>query len=1360
MDINKKQRYYMTFSLEENPWTGAGFFTHRTQCMEHFFPRDILSASAQKFTDVKESCEELLNLHLDIQSLFLYLYFSCYEKIFLPSRRGPKKNENKNKRQKVNHGNGDGDGDGYGNDEDGNIPRLEQEQEEEDDDEIDATIRASNSQSSATNPNKINRLDNVSASCIFATLEKVEDRTHNRDCAGIRLRLGNNVPDHTFEFGSRVWGLLKNNEKRLTMETKTGKKKINITYQRYQKLTFERYWQIVSLYTGIGVSRLKVLQDDVKNPQTNVHPCNVFSIDRSLGLAKRANASPAYYNAALYFNSETLSRTYAVPKNVYFLSEKYMHPETFHDYLFPYIQKPEENDTQRLIFQKYWVPDDADDPELCGLENQHNVSPERLQTAKQAARLELGSLYDMYNKVKLTDSNTMTFDGLKRRTEFRRAKARQIAGEDKEKYRKLNFQVQMEGIKEFAQIFQPEGDIPPSLKHICRWLDKHFLKNKHLGMPIKKKTRNMSRYADTKISFASQMEAVFGVNTLQAEIACLFSKNMHVYSGHCFHPHSLYYGPAKVGKTFIFNVLIMLIIVGTFGEYAYFSKKANAAPGQEYDKLIEILEEAPPSMLCRAGGAKHNDSGAEDARALLKLKLTKGKVRVRINAPDPHDIKKRLVMETEGKANCCMNFAVNEPLRNIDPPTATRFHCKNVPIRDRADGGLFVKMQVTASGKFDRIKHLLTYRSQRNQALICIVFSLLEVSILEPIDLTAAFIIYHEMLKRAREYGLTGAEDVRNFERLLFVTQSEVIQDAIDLLFDSELSPFKDGRSFQYKDLLLIEPYLKASVENCVFTAGLLRDQYESPVLKSLIKALVDKLFAEAIRIDKEDKPPHPNLAAELTQEGHNNQTGLHHYSAETQQKMKENDQYYAQKTSMYYVIDFPSKTDVEKQRAVLNSSSSSSSSSHYRQHQKYDLTRLMRDCLHPHMNPRPQVEDTEHAIDLLTQLPVQNSNGEITGGDFALELRDGKAFLAKSIINSVANATLKAILTDVLERLTINQRQYIYGQAYEARPYIFDHIVVKPKKSTFEPIDVVDPMYVDDAVKDLTLAACENVDDECDPHELAKVFSTYPTIRIDESLDKYVAVRRLHTIGVNSKDLVGLPSVIPSQFRKDVIASLTNKDRDSLQPYPNYFPLTMEQQTQERKRKADTVECSAKYQTDQIIAKMGYDIGEDEDDDDICEVSNAVEKELDDHTLADLAANEDTRLEKLANVTDDSDDSDDLNSTALDQVNISTNSNSNSNNNNKNSKAEIEIENNNNNEEDYYEHKYDDDDNDTNNGGGGGDYDIDLYNHYYNNQPSSQPIENNNSNNLDIEDDYTSNIKAVTVLRNDPVSRSIRRNL
>lgn len=1213
-------RHYMTFDNDSNPFMyngvdnrgGIDYYNNDTQFIEHCAPRKLFSTSAQKYSDGQSGCEEITQAHTDIISLFLYIYNECYKRIFIPRQRGrpPKKRYP----------------DGGEESTDGAV--------EDEEDESDKSI---------VKRYLDNRMENRRPNALFATMEKC-DHFRDRSMACMKLRIACNNSKE-IDFGSMVFSLLTRNEQR-----EAGpKKKRNLTEHAYEKITFERYFNLVGMYTGVNVPASVRNKEEVMIPGSPVHPRSVFDLHNSHRIARTAEAMNCFWDINHYIDS-TGAHCHPDPTCVYLLDNDVMKPTNFFQYLWPHVSKPKEDDVQRQLFIRQFVNNQPAD----GLDEDEADKQER-----QRMEGELGRLYDQYCRCKVSDSNAMDLAGLKRRQTVRMRNAFKVANGDFDSLRVLRAQVQLEGLEEFQQLFHRDGDVPDSIKAIAEWIDRHLVRYANFCLPFKKQSRNLSRFADVLASLSAQMECIFGVATLQEDIICGLIKAFHVYSNKMFHAHTLFFGPPKIGKTFAFQVMQMLLILKTWQEYASMTPKSNTAPGKKYNHLIEFLEEAPPSMLDIGNpgtGTGPNNKAPSDVATAMKLKLTRGKIIHKILVLDPLTLK-RVTIDLDVEYNTAMFFASNNHAKEVSLAMLSRFHWKTFQqAKDRDDhGGVMAKMQTNTDPKFNKVKQSLIYRMQRNQAVVSMVYYMIEGGILAPVDLTVAHIVFYEVMKLAREKGLTGTDDVRNFERLCFVAEVLVIMEAIDTLFDSELSPFitqdENGRPtnkykrFEWRDMLLIEPYLKASVETCTIALGLLHDQFENAVVKNVVKTLIRTSFKASI--DNEAKGmPFPNIEAERRRRQANflrndpryqDNLSTASWTAEYSEKCKANKEYEDSFDAMYYSTEFPIKL-AENDRSKLQNK-------YDKQLSTEELTNKLAETLGPKMSPRPDRRDLLHALELLSALTVKNSEGVNTGGDFAIQFQEGRMYLARSLVSGFEHDSLKTITKEVLERVTLNKRQYIYGETYDKRPYIWDTIVVDPPRDEEHvPLEVIDPNYFDDAVRSFTLAAVSNMDDGLISDEayaqeptIFDIFSKQPTLIIDESLDKYVSVKRLDDLKLLGVDLEGRPSVLPSEYRRQILQLMSKEEFNALKDYPACFSLTSQQQQDDHKRKRNIDDSSARSKTSKLNALRGYEIGVDEDES-VCELQRSVARELDDMNLEDLLRTEE---DLFANLQIDDDDAD-----------------------------------------------------------------------------------------------------------------------
>lgn len=290
---------YMTFNASEHPFTDAErYFAGHTIILEHFVPFRLFSPSAQKFTDSPSGYTEVVNAHLDILSLFTAIHFDCHNKVF---RGRPVKKNTKQQRKRRSAKTGKkkrNEGEGDNNDDDA---EEEDEEEENEPENMDANNLANHVMD--------NEFDNKESNAVAAFMEVVytpDDTGAGAKPMGIRTRLSVNMGEtdtnlKDWDFGKMLYRILFVNEK-LREREMTGKKR-RPNMLRHQSITFERYYELVTLYTGEEISSWDKNEQNIMKPESKVYPSNVFTLVRSCANAKINGAAAIYTDPNQYLNA-------------------------------------------------------------------------------------------------------------------------------------------------------------------------------------------------------------------------------------------------------------------------------------------------------------------------------------------------------------------------------------------------------------------------------------------------------------------------------------------------------------------------------------------------------------------------------------------------------------------------------------------------------------------------------------------------------------------------------------------------------------------------------------------------------------------------------------------------------------------------------------------------------------------------------------------------------------------------------------------------------------------------------------------------------------------------------------------------
>lgn len=1240
IDVANLPRNHMTIGPGQNPFDKhAAWVSSHTHFVEHFAPRTLFSPAAQRYVDAKTGCRDLVAAQLEMLSLLTLIYHKCRSRIHFPSRRkkrGPAKKKKGNEEEVV-----------------------EEEEEAEDD-------------SPSAYPGSYERdraqklITNRTPTACFATFEVKETHheddgtTTHRDVAGISFRVSCNTDvecDPGSDMGKIVYAQLEENERRELAKAEGKKVTPIFNPQPYHRITFDRYFELVSLYTCADVTEEERVFEHVRTRGKRVHPEEVFSLRLALKKAKIAGARDPYFDISRYMTARR-EPCFPIPASVYLLNDAVALPHNFFTYFWPVVAKTiEQNDEERRAFIRMFVPDapplptvkvedeDVDDEELQRRQEQ--------EEARKAAEEEVGGLYDMHMKNRVlgfADGVTPepVVEGCRRRNKERMENVERMAGGDRQKYRILRAAALTECYRDFLQnVWHKDAYIPDSVKAVIEWGEKHLQKHKHFRMPFHKQSRNLSGFGDVFASMAAQMESGFNVAHSQSGTVLGLMQSMDQWSFSTFHCNNAMFSECAKGKSRQYQTEMKCLIEGTYADYAYATAKSNAAPGLgNTQKSIYHQEVRPtsigvqPQQNGKGGNAQTNNT---DEESMLKIMMTEGHINCSYNFQNP-ETGKREKRDVKAECNNVWKIASNAKFHQVPNAISDRFVCTTIQQQERVDnGGLFVKMQATdPSPQAQESANRISYRWMRDHYMNCLIDYLIYCYCLKPVDKTAANTILFEVLKRARAAGLTHTESARHYQRMTIICRNVAKTRGVYTLFDSELSPFKGGNVEWNleRDMRLLEPYLFVAEEDVCITSGLLHGQYDNDGRKILLRTMAETLFAQVIKECESDKFPYPDVERRRLESLNRYRANFPEhkqekagYDAEDDEKRQANDRHRAMKESLYYIIKYP--------RTSSESRSSSSSSSY---NTKDELINKLAHELLMKMNARPQLDDVKFAIQTLCSLPVRNSSGEVTGNDFGLNFINGELHLAKSLVQDFETTSLRNIVKDVLCDVATKQQQYIYGQTLGTRPYIWQTIVAKPKEEEDRKrIKVINPYYFDDVIQQYTLAAVADMDEaartkknrEEKAHFASSFFNEQPYRYIDCSVDRYVATKRLYDIGFTKKDIEHLPPPLPSALKKRIIESLPDSQRDALHFYPESMIKAQKQisaygedaDEEERTNKRRLELMSARRQVRRMEKEIGLELL-DEDDGEVCEAGQDEEElQIDTRKLQKIRERESSRL-------------------------------------------------------------------------------------------------------------------------------------
>lgn len=434
----------------------------------------------------------------------------------------------------------------------------------------------------------------------------------------------------------------------------------------------------------------------------------------------------------------------------------------------------------------------------------------------------------------------------------------------------------------------------------------------------------------------------------------------------------------------------------------------------------------------------------------------------------------------------------------------------------------------------------LQNRYKRTQALAALAFQMICAGVLPEIEMSAAYIVISEVLKQAGSIGLPDTDDVRNYERVTFIVESCVVLEAIDIVFDSEVSPIADGEKFDYGHMLLLAPYLRATTEHCVFALGFLSDQYESPIQSNVLQSLVEVFFERATI--------HESLLEDA---------GKENVSPDEEESMNDRWNRLNILDENYYICEYPPNSNAmpvatEKSLVaapLIQAVSSNGKPPLYgdsvghrpqqrapRQHELDDraLVKQLSHELWHKMHPRPVFDEIRNVLEkLMTQLiPDKHSSSK---GIPALYFRDGKMHISRHVYHQLRRNSLKSVVQDVVSKCITQPQTFVYGATVPDKPYVLQTLEIAPNTDRRRRLIVEDPNYFDDAVAKLSLNLCPSFNQNMDESRKI-VFSSMPGYTVNCSVDWHACQRHLQRSGITRKARESLPDPLPSVMLQQVM--------------------------------------------------------------------------------------------------------------------------------------------------------------------------------------------------------------------------------
>lgn len=634
-------------------------------------------------------------------------------------------------------------------------------------------------------------------------------------------------------------------------------------------LNIEQYREMCSWYSNADMHPDDWQSHPVWSEQSPLNPFNVFTLQRACSLAEKYGADPAYCHMMAWETNVGLDgiKQYNTPFNgstTYRLLLKEFGPEDLPGFLFPWEKRPLplETDAMFLHLRKRFGYDLA------------QSEAEKKEIVKQAQQ---AMQYECMQQETGVRNNLFT---LKDRIESELSTELAKAGGNVLDQQRVRKQLAEKHLQDYLRVFQRNGDIPKPLRAIAIWLDDFLASHKTPCLPVKKWSKNLTWAQEQRAGMLSCLESLTQVYTNHRELVLCSYAARHVYWRTDLHPNIYCYGDFSVGKSFMFTLVGKMMIPGTSKAYTSSTARADfQETSDEFDMLVEINEEAKPKLFCsdvkhagmsagHGGGSTMDDSGQNDEAAAFRARLTSGKISWKA-CGIVEGIRFR--QDVTIPANTLFFMAANWRKERVPANMMSRFIALPAHAKERSNGTLLQKM-IASKRQLPGYKDKKDYyfqRYRRNQAFTAYIAVAMWLKKLHPMTTLVSDNVFLAALDRSRTAGLTGTNDIRRFEFLRYLVDTVAVDDVINFLLDSPLSPIAGQQWNWEKHFDLFNPLMRTETEQAVFVLEMMGG-YEDPMEYHIYKAINAAFktpFADQVEGDEKERqssegfapvPPHP----------------------------------------------------------------------------------------------------------------------------------------------------------------------------------------------------------------------------------------------------------------------------------------------------------------------------------------------------------------------------------------------------------------------------------------------------------------------------------------------------------------------
>jgi hypothetical protein len=340
---------------------------------------------------------------------------------------------------------------------------------------------------------------------------------------------------------------------------------------------------------------------------------------------------------------------------------------------------------------------------------------------------------------------------------------------------------------------------------------------------------SMSPLANLMAREALWADTVHGIMTLQKEFVILDIFRLTWYDSrkNPLLPHIALDGAPGIGKSELMEGTRAKCIKGSYRMVGHDSAKAYTN-GTCYDHVGFFYDETPLNYV------NPGDNGTGDP--ILKTMLTRNEVITTTTSFT--DDGKRITEEIRSSMKVTILMNTNDYSMF---PDAMKSRLNPVPVSKYLNLG--ADMSVKNAQVDPDVLLELQYSKMKEQALVCMVETLIEAGFLAQVNMDSVILQWARM-KRFFANNASIFLDPRRDKYVLTMTRALCLKEAVHrVFFTEEVFPFT--KEFEYEDLLKVAPYLMATEEQLIFIVTLLEESLTDSLMGEILEALWARCHTE-----------------------------------------------------------------------------------------------------------------------------------------------------------------------------------------------------------------------------------------------------------------------------------------------------------------------------------------------------------------------------------------------------------------------------------------------------------------------------------------------------------------------------------